>query len=54
MHFVYISTYLGNMLVIEWEISSLIITWLWVVYIEKDVDDNIDNEVIILHNYFKI
>ena len=29
MHFVYINTYLGNMLVIEWEISSLIITWLY-------------------------
>ena len=28
MHFVYISiTYLGNMLVIEWEVSSLMIAW---------------------------
>ena len=28
MHFVYIITYLGNMLIIEWEINSLIIAWL--------------------------
>jgi len=28
MHFVYIVTYLGKMLVIEWKISSLIIIWL--------------------------
>ena len=30
MHFVYIVTYLGNILVIEWESSSLMITWLCV------------------------
>ena len=27
MHVVYIVTYLGTILVIEWEISDLMITW---------------------------
>ena len=30
MHFVYIVTYLGTILVIEWEISGLMITWFYV------------------------
>ena len=42
MHFVYISTYLSNMLVIKWEISNLIIVWLCT--FEKDIVDNIDSE----------
>ena len=49
MHFFYISTYLENTLVIEWEISNLL-----VVYIEKDLADNIDIEIIISYNDFKI
>ena len=28
MHFVYTITYVGNILVFEWEINSLIIVWL--------------------------
>ena len=28
MHFVYIVTYFGQVLVIEWEINSLMIAWL--------------------------
>ena len=45
MHFVYIVTYLGNMLVIEWVISSLIIVWLCT--LKKNVANNIDSEAII-------
>ena len=30
MHFVYTVTYLGTILVIEWEIGGLMITWLCV------------------------
>ena len=52
MHLVNIVTYLENMLVIEWEISNLMIAL--VVYIEKDVADNIDSEAIISYNDFKI
>ena len=52
MHFVYIVTYLGNMLVIEWEISSLMIDWLYI--LKKNVTDNIDSEAIKSHNDFKI
>ena len=52
MHLVNIVTYLENILVIEWEISNLMIAL--VVYIEKDVVDNIDSETIISHNDFKI
>ena len=46
MHLVYIVTYLGKILVIEWEISSLINDY-FVVCIEKDVTDSINNEIII-------
>ena len=46
MHFVYIVTYLGKILVIEWEISSLINDY-FVVCIEKNVTNNINNETII-------
>ena len=52
MYFVYISTYLDNMLVIKQEISNLIIDL--VVYIKKNVTNNINSEIIILHNNFKI
>ena len=52
MHLVNIVTYLENILVIEWEISNLMIAL--VVYNEKDVVDNIDSETIISHNDFKI
>ena len=52
LHFVYISTYLGNMLVIEWGICSF--NNCLVLYIEKDVANNIDSETIISHNDFKI
>ena len=46
MHFVYIVTYLGKILVIEWEISSLINDY-FVVCIENDVTNSINNETII-------
>ena len=46
MHFVYIVTYLGKIFVIEWEISSLINDY-FVVCIEIDVTDSINNETII-------
>ena len=45
MHFVYIVTYLGKMLVIEREISSLMITWLFI--LKKSVVDSFNNEAII-------
>ena len=45
--FNYIVTYLGKILVIEWEISSLMIIWL---YIGKDVTNTTDS---INHNNFK-
>ena len=51
MHFVYIVTYLGKILVIEWEISSLINDY-FVVCIKKDVTDSINNETIIQQNFF--
>ena len=46
MHFVYIVTYLGKILVIEWEISSLINDY-FVVCIENNVTNSINNETII-------
>ena len=46
MHFVYIVTYFGKIFVIEWEISSLINDY-FVVCIENDVTDSINNETII-------
>ena len=46
MHFVYIVTDLGKILVIEWEIISLINDY-FVVCIEKNVTNNINNETII-------
>ena len=52
MHFVHISTYFGNMLVIEWEISNLIIVWLCI--LKKNVADNINSKTNISHNNFKI
>ena len=51
MHFVYIVTYLGKILVIEWEISSLINDY-FVVCIKKDVTDSINNETIIQQIFF--
>ena len=45
MHFVYIVTYLGKILVNEREISSLMITWLCI--LKKNVVDSINNETII-------
>ena len=63
MYFVYISTYLGNILVIKQEINTLSkkkkkkgdqqLNNYLVVYIKKDVD-NINSEIIISHNNFKI
>ena len=47
MYFFYISTYLGNMLVIKQAISILIIAWLCI--IKKDVADNIDSEKLSYH-----
>ena len=44
-HFVYMVTYLGKMLVIEREISSLMITWLFI--LKKSVVDSFNNEAII-------
>ena len=52
MYFIYISTYLGNMLVIKQEISSLIIVWLCI--LKKNVADNINSKTNISHNNFKI
>ena len=63
MYFVYISTYLGNILVIKQEIITLSqkkkkgdqqLNNYLVVYIKKDVVDNINSEIIISHNNFKI
>ena len=45
MHFVYIVSYLGKMLVIERKINSLMITWLCI--LKKNVVDSINNEAII-------
>ena len=45
MHFVYMVTYLGKMLVIEREISSLMINLLCI--LKKDVAYSINNETII-------
>ena len=64
MYFVYISTYSGNILVIKQEINTLSkkkkkkkgdqqLNNYLVVYIKKDVD-NINSEIIISHNNFKI
>ena len=44
----FIVTYLCKILVIEWEISSLMITWLCV--LKKNVTDSINNEAIINKN----
>ena len=41
-------TYLCKILVIEWEISSLMITWLCV--LKKNLTDSINNEAIINKN----
>ena len=46
MHFVYIVTYLGKILVIEWEINCLINDY-FIVCIEKDVTVSVNNETII-------
>ena len=43
MHFVYIVTYLGKMLVIEKEISSLMITWLCMLK-KKNIVNGINDE----------
>ena len=51
MLFVYIVTYLGKILVIECETSSLINDY-FVVCIKKDVTDSINNETIIHQNFF--
>ena len=48
MHFFFIVTYLCKILVIEWEISSLMITWLCV--LKKNLTDSINNEAIINKN----
>ena len=45
VHLVYIVTYLGKILVIEWLTINVMIAWLCT--LKKNVADNIDNKTII-------